>query len=131
MEEYPRSGDITGDGRGDHLDLRLDEERPKSCRAFLVLAAPAKVFVARIPSPDLGLPITPRLVALAEIDGIAGLEVIVDLVPSPVHPYYEARGPVLHPLDEETHLVPFGEDPAARYPELRGEPFPSCPNRRG
>lgn len=45
--------------------------------------------------------------------------------------YYEARGPVLHPLDEETDLVPFGEDPAARYPELRGEPFPSCPNRRG
>jgi hypothetical protein len=78
-------GDVDADGSVDRVTLRADTRRAPRCRHLLVveihkgttLVAPVK------PLPWPGG--NPRLLALAEIDGHAGLEPVVELSPANVY----------------------------------------------
>jgi TolB protein len=86
----PLGGDVTGDGRADRVSIVGDEERPPRCRYFVRVEAteeadsyaPIDGFSIRVRY----LPDVPALLMAVEIDGEAGVEVVVDFG-GPGHPF--------------------------------------------
>jgi hypothetical protein len=77
-------GDVDGDGGPDRVTLRVDSTAPARCRHVLVVE-PAKGSAVAAPVKPLPWPGTnPKLLLLAEIDGRAGLEMVVTLSPANV-----------------------------------------------
>jgi hypothetical protein len=78
-------GDVDGDGSVDRVTLRADPNRPPRCRHLLVVqiheGAALVVPVKPLPWPGTN----PQLVLLAEIDGHAGVEPVVELSPANVY----------------------------------------------
>jgi hypothetical protein len=186
-------GDVDGDGRADRVTLRVDKQRPRRCRHLLVVRMRAGTAVsARVkPLPWPGT--NPRLLLLAEIDGLAGLEPVVALSPaaayrpgavftmrhrelarmrleatspSDLFPFYDefpsgvdcaaepgtiiatfgnvadndaywditrslyrSAGIRFELVRKERFQVKVGPEAKRRWPELRGDPFLSCPRR--
>jgi hypothetical protein len=79
------AGDVDGDGRVDRVTLRLDDTLPPRCRNVLVVELRGGDAIV-LPVTPLSWPGTdPRLTLLAEIDGQAGLEPVVELSPVAVY----------------------------------------------
>jgi hypothetical protein len=77
-------GDVDGDGRQDRVTVRVDRERPRSCRHVVVAELRGDAIVAPVkPLPWYGT--DPRLLLLAEIDGRPGLETVVSMSPAAVY----------------------------------------------
>jgi Tol biopolymer transport system component len=82
----PLGGDVTGDGRDDRASILGNEDAPPRCRYFVVLeGVGGSVYLARI-TPIEWLPDVPSLLMGADIDGQAGLELVVDFG-GPMHPH--------------------------------------------
>lgn len=75
------TGDIDGDGSEDEVALAVDEDGSEDCREFVIVDTGDALHALGIEqegiSRDLNLP---QLRMLADIDGRAGAEIIVDLV---------------------------------------------------
>jgi hypothetical protein len=78
-------GDVTGDGRDDRASILGNEDAPPRCRYFVALATEGEMIVAPI-TPIEWMPDVPSLLMGAEIDGQAGLELVVDFG-GPGHPH--------------------------------------------
>lgn len=75
------TGDIDGDGDEDEVLLALDEAGPEGCRAFVIVDSGDVVHALGIEQDGMTFDLNlPQLRGLAEIDGRAGAEIIVDLV---------------------------------------------------
>ena len=189
-------GDVDGDRRPDRATLRADAAHPARCRDVLVVElAGGSVVVA--PVKPLSWPGTnPKLLLLAEIDGRAGLEVVITLSPANVfrpgavftlrqgeltrmrverrytpelfpfydefpagvdcagepgsivitlgdladagkddshwdvtRSFYEAADLRFELVRRQAFRVDVGPEASERWPEVRGRPFLSCPNR--
>jgi hypothetical protein len=189
-------GDVDGDGSPDRVTLRADATAPARCRHVLVVE-PAQGSIVAAPVKPLAWPGTnPKLLLLAEIDGRAGLEVVVTLSPANVfrpgavftlrrgelarmrverrytpdifpfydefpagvdcagepgsivltlgdladrgrddshwditRAFYDVAGTRFELIRKRTLRVEVGPEAKRRWPEVRGRPFLSCPNR--
>ncbi|MGH2752973.1 MAG: hypothetical protein ACRDLB_00940 [Actinomycetota bacterium] len=75
------TGDVDGDGADDVVTIALDEAGPRGCTAFLIVATGFRNSSVPIDQEGMSTEVGfPALVRLAEIDGQAGLDVIVNLV---------------------------------------------------
>jgi hypothetical protein len=77
-------GDVTGDGRDDRASILGNEDAPPRCRYFVAVENEGGMIVAPI-TPMEWRPDVPSLLMGAEIDGQAGLELVVDFG-GPMHP---------------------------------------------
>jgi hypothetical protein len=73
-------GDVDGDGTQDRVFLAVDEGGPAGCQGFVAVETPQGVLSAPVTEEDipfeLGLPV---LNVLAPIDGLDGVDVVVDI----------------------------------------------------
>jgi Tol biopolymer transport system component len=81
----PLGGDVTGDGGNDRASILGNEDAPPRCRYFVAVESEDGVILAPI-TPIDWMPDVPSLLMGAEIDGEAGLELVVDFG-GPMHPH--------------------------------------------
>ncbi|MGH2747867.1 MAG: hypothetical protein ACRDKB_08085 [Actinomycetota bacterium] len=75
------TGDVDGDGSEDEVRLAVDEGGPEDCRAFVIVDSGDVVHALGIEQDGMTFDLNlPQLRGLAEIDGRAGAEIVVDLV---------------------------------------------------
>ncbi len=108
-------GDVTGDGEPERITVRDSAKRPEACRRMLVIEGEGGDTMTAVlepldwPSPD------PKLRLLAEINGRAGLEVVVALSPAPA---VSRSGAVFRVVRTELALMRLGGKDAGPYPHL-------------
>jgi hypothetical protein len=82
------SGDIDGDGSAERVTVNGDDDKPERCRYMIVVesADGQKVgdVLARLPWQGW-FGVDPQPLALAQIDGRPGLEVVIDITPMAVY----------------------------------------------
>ena len=108
-------GDVTGDGQPERITLRDSAKRPEACRRMIVVELEGGDTMTALlepldwPSPD------PKLRLLAEINGRAGLEVVVALSPAPA---VSRSGAVFTVVRTELALMRLGGKGAGPDPHL-------------
>ncbi len=73
------TGDVTGDGSDDQVSIRIDPEGEPECESFLVVESGNSVTIGPIEGiGEEGGLTDPSLNSLAGIDGVNGLEVVIN-----------------------------------------------------
>jgi hypothetical protein len=77
----PLEGDVDGDGSDDSVSIVVDPDGDPGCQAFIVMETAAGTASAPIDQEGMSLDLGfPALVTLVQIDGVPGLDVVVNLV---------------------------------------------------
>lgn len=109
-------GDVDGDAEDDEVWLSVDDRRPPRCRTFLILdparGLPLKSSVTLAP---IGVPAV-RLEAMAQINGLRGLEIIVRVGMDGgisllrTYAWHDGLHPLLTMRGEEEHVFRVGRE---------------------